>query len=195
MIGGFTGPNDGGPKNFKDMGILIIFVLGLITVCNWLLGCALPHKDVYPPTCITQQVPVTDVTPTGLQVACPDGSVTPLKPPVSAQALACTTKAVPANAAAPNGGSLITCPTSQSLILNGSNGTNGVSPTTVQLCRGTPSYPSTFVEVAFCLNNELYAVYSQNGGFMTLIPPGQYSSNGIGSSCSFTVLSGCRVEN
>jgi hypothetical protein len=64
----------------------------------------------------------------------------------------------------------------------------------IQFCSGTPIYPSTFPEVGFCINNQLWAVYSANGGFLTLIPPGQYSSTGINSSCTFTVGPDCVIS-
>lgn len=63
----------------------------------------------------------------------------------------------------------------------------------VKLCPGDSIYPSTFVEYAFCVNNNLYGTYSANGGFSTLLPPGQYSSNAINSSCNFSVLPNCLV--
>lgn len=83
--------------------------------------------------------------------------------------------------------------------LNGSNGSNGkdgvdATPVTVvKLCPGTTTYPSVFVEVAFCVQHKLYAVYSANGGFETEIVPGYYSSNGIGSRCNFTVAPNCGI--
>jgi len=66
--------------------------------------------------------------------------------------------------------------------------------TVVQLCPGVPSYPGVFVEVAFCINNELYAVYS-SPVFLTLLTPGAYSSTAIGSACNLTVEPGCVVVN
>lgn len=109
---------------------------------------------------------------------------------------------------ASNGGSLIQCSDgSQSLVLNGTNGTNGAAGvagtagtpgtlvTSVQFCPGTPSYPSTFPEVGFCISNVLYAVYSANDGFLTVVEPGTWSSNAIGSSCTFTVSANCKVSN
>lgn len=134
----------------------------------------------------------------------------------------CSVAVVQPNDAAPNGGSLISCAdNTSSLILNGapgsngtngingtngtngSNGTNGINGTNgtngtvvapIQFCPGTGSYPSTFPEVGFCINNNIYAVYSANGGFLTEILPGTWSSNAIGSSCSFTVLPNCQVQ-
>lgn len=94
------------------------------------------------------------------------------------------------------GGALIKCTDgSQALILNGVAGAPGAAVTPVQLCPGTTTYPSTFTEVAFCISNQLYAVYSANDGFLTLIPPGNYTSNGINSRCNLTVLSNCVVTN
>jgi len=62
----------------------------------------------------------------------------------------------------------------------------------VQLCPGSSNY-GVFIEVAICQNNQLWGVYSANGGFLTMLPPGRYSSNGIGSACNFTVLDNCQV--
>jgi hypothetical protein len=77
---------------------------------------------------------------------------------------------------------------------NGTNGTNGTVITPVQFCTGdTGSYPSTFPEVGFCINNNLYAVYSANGGFLTEVLPGTWSSDGINASCTFTVAADCKV--
>ena len=78
---------------------------------------------------------------------------------------------------------------------NGTNGTNGTVLTIVQFCPGTASYPSTFPEVGVCIANSLYAVYSANDGFLSLIPPGGYTSNGIGSSCNFTVGANCTISH
>jgi hypothetical protein len=76
----------------------------------------------------------------------------------------------------------------------GSPGVPGTTVTSVQFCLGvTPDYPSAFPEVGFCISGNLYAVYSTNGGFLTYIPPGVYSSNGVNSSCTFTVGSNCEV--
>lgn len=78
----------------------------------------------------------------------------------------------------------------------GTNGIDGVNPTSVvsvPLCSDTPSYPSVFVEYGICIDNQLYAVYSANGGFLTLLTPGAYTSNAIGSSCNFSVASDCQV--
>lgn len=66
--------------------------------------------------------------------------------------------------------------------------------TIVQFCPGITTYPSTFNEIGFCINNQLWAVYSANNGFLTLVPPGNYSSNAIGSSCNFTVNANCKIS-
>lgn len=139
----------------------------------------------------------------------------------------CSVKVVPANSAAPNGGSLISCGDgSTSLVLNGTNGSNGadghdgatgatgatgaqgiagtngtdgkdgtvVAP--IQFCgKSHGSYPSTFPEVGFCIDDEIYAVYSANGGFLTEVLPGTWSSDGINSSCTFTVKPHCVVND
>lgn len=75
----------------------------------------------------------------------------------------------------------------------GDPGVDASPVTVVQLCPGTTTYPSIFVEVAFCISGNLYGTYSANGGFSTLLPPGAYSSNAIGSSCNFVVHDNCVV--
>lgn len=65
----------------------------------------------------------------------------------------------------------------------------------VKLCPGVTTYPTRFVEVAFCFDGKLYGTYSANGGFSTELPPGNYSSNAIGSSCNFRVLPDCIIQN
>jgi hypothetical protein len=77
---------------------------------------------------------------------------------------------------------------------NGSNGTNATLVTVVQFCENTTVYPSTFSEVGVCLGGQLYAVYSLNDGFLSLIPPGAYSSDGVNSSCTFTVGTNCTIS-
>lgn len=98
-------------------------------------------------------------------------------------------------------GSTITCPdgttTTVSNGTNGLNGLDGTQITVVQFCSPSfvPSYPNTFTEVGLCINNQLFGVYSQNGGFLAKLPPGSYSSNGIGVSCTFTIGNNCSVSN
>lgn len=79
--------------------------------------------------------------------------------------------------------------------INGSPGAPGTQITIVQFCPGTDQYPSQFNEIAFCIQNSLYAVYSANDGFLTYLPPGQYQSNAVGSSCNFIVQPNCVIIN
>jgi len=74
---------------------------------------------------------------------------------------------------------------------NGSDASIGV----LNLCPGTTTYANVFVEVALCINGDLYGVYSSNGGFMTYLPPGQYSSDGIGAACNLTIGPNCTVAH
>lgn len=74
--------------------------------------------------------------------------------------------------------------------VNGTNASIGIVP----LCPGVSSY-GTFVEVGLCINNDLYAVYSTHGGFMTYLAPGNYSSNAVGSACNLTVSANCVVSH
>ncbi len=79
--------------------------------------------------------------------------------------------------------------------LDGAAGVDTTPVTEVQLCPNNPrtAYAATFSEVALCISDKLYGVYSTNGGFMTEIVPGTYSSNGINSSCTFAVGANCTV--
>lgn len=76
----------------------------------------------------------------------------------------------------------------------GPRGADGQPAQVVPLCPGVSSY-GTFVEVGLCINNQLYGVYSANGGFLTYLAPGSYSSNAIGSACSLTVQANCVVTH
>lgn len=77
----------------------------------------------------------------------------------------------------------------------GADGSPAVNVTPIQLCSNfTSSYPNTFPEYAICLSGTLYGVYSANGGFLALLPPGTYTSDGIGASCTFKVDINCAVE-
>lgn len=78
---------------------------------------------------------------------------------------------------------------------NGTNGTDGTLITIVQLCTSPTVYPTTFTEVAFCIDHNLYAVYSENNGFLSIIPPGNYSSVGHNSTCSVTILPNCAISH
>ncbi len=76
----------------------------------------------------------------------------------------------------------------------GPTGADGSTITPVKFCPGEAVYPSIFPEYGLCINNEIYAVYSTHGGFLALIPPGQYNSNAVGSTCNFTVLPNCVIQ-
>lgn len=78
---------------------------------------------------------------------------------------------------------------------DGQDGEDANPVTTVKLCPGESTYPSKFVEIALCIDGRLFAVYSKNGGFLTEIPPGTYSSKGIGSRCNLKVKVNCVVES
>ena len=78
--------------------------------------------------------------------------------------------------------------------LNGLNGADGTQIGVVVFCPGyAPVYPTVFPEVGMCINDKLYAVYSANGGFLAPIPEGRYSSNAIGSACTFNVGPHCTI--
>jgi hypothetical protein len=77
----------------------------------------------------------------------------------------------------------------------GAPGSPGTTISIIQFCSGTTTYPSAFLEIGFCIDNSIYAAYSANDGFLTLVPPGVYSSDGINASCTFTVQPNCVVWN
>jgi hypothetical protein len=78
----------------------------------------------------------------------------------------------------------------------GAAGADGQPARVVTLCPGTTNYSQrVFIETALCINNRLFGVYSQNSGFLTEFPPGNYSSNAIGSACSLTVHANCVVTH
>lgn len=77
----------------------------------------------------------------------------------------------------------------------GLDGADGTQITIVKFCPGVTVYPTKFVEIGWCIEGSVYGTYSQNGGFSTLLPPGAYTSNAIGSSCSFTILANCGISH
>lgn len=77
---------------------------------------------------------------------------------------------------------------------SGAPGVDAPRITIVPLCPGHTSYPGVFIEVALCIEGQLYAVYSKNDGFLTLIPPGGYHSNAVGSACDLNVKPNCEVD-
>ena len=102
-------------------------------------------------------------------------------------------------------GTTISCPDgTTATVTNGTNGLQGAAGvagaagtviTVVQFCPGvTPSYPSTFPEVAFCIGGTLYGILNNNEAYqyLTSLPNGRYGSEGQGAPCSFNI-SGCNV--
>lgn len=78
---------------------------------------------------------------------------------------------------------------------SGTPGSNAMSWTPVQFCKGTTHYPDTFCEVGYCYEGNIYATYSANDGFSSETPSGIYASNGINCSCTFTISANCAVGN
>lgn len=90
-------------------------------------------------------------------------------------------------------GATISCTDGTSAtITDGANGHDGAAGTKItpeQFCTQgfVPTYPSSFPEYGLLIDGVVYGVYSANGGFLAALPPGQYSSNGINASCTFTI--------
>lgn len=93
--------------------------------------------------------------------------------------------------------------------INGTDGQDGaIGPTGPQGPPGVNTTPITviqfcpdvsliqFPEVGYCINNQLYAVYSASGqSWLTLIVPGSYvTTTTTGGNCSFQVLSNCVIQ-
>jgi len=102
----------------------------------------------------------------------------------------CTTQQIAPGTPLALGGAMISCPDGTTSLIS-----NGTIITPIQFCPGSPNYPNSFPEVGFKFGTSIYAVYSANDGFMTLIPPGLYQSNAIGSNCTFTVNPNGTITN
>lgn len=124
---------------------------------------------------------------------------------IGAPGESCSVATLSPGGAAPNGGSLISCPDgSQSVVLNGASGAVGAtgapgssaeSVTAVPVCpnQGSPSY-GNFPEVGFCIQDVLYVLFEDGAGNLSNSPlsNGTYSDASNNQTCSFTV-SGCSV--
>jgi Collagen triple helix repeat (20 copies) len=158
----------------------------------FMIGCKTPDQISTVPCTVTK-------TPTSSVILCPDGSSSTITNGTNGAT-------GPQGIAGPQGAVGSTGP--EGAIGNpGTNGQdgatgpqgipglNGTDVTIVQFCPGSTNYPNQFNEIGFCISGNIYATYSANGGFSTLIPPGVYSSDGVNSSCTFTVEANCMVEN
>lgn len=109
----------------------------------------------------------------------------------------------------PNGGTQVSIDQAITVICNGLVGNTGpqgnqgdpgvdINPNPIKVvtfCPGVTTYPSAFLEVGLVISGRLYGVYSQNGGFLTELPPGNYLSNAVGSACNFTVNPDLSITN
>lgn len=76
-------------------------------------------------------------------------------------------------------------------------GVAGSHVTPIVFCpRFATSYPTTFAEVGFCVDDQLYGVFwDSHNAWWTLIPPGYYASTSTSAPCSFTVSAHCTVSD
>jgi hypothetical protein len=118
----------------------------------------------------------------------------------------CTETTLTPSQATPNGGALLTCGNSSTVITNGSNGLQGIqgvpgqnatSVNVVQFCSAyTTTYPSSFPEQAVCVGNELLAVYwDGTNAWLAEVVPGYYASTSTTAPCDFTVGTDCKISN
>lgn len=150
----------------------------MLMILTLLLGCGEPGEQGLPG-------PVGSPGPQGNQGN--PGATGPIGPP-GPSGVACNVTTISPIPSVPTGGALIRCPDGSMSVL-----TNGSIITPINLCPGDSTYPSKFIEAGFCINDKMYAVYSANNGFLTELPPGNYSSNGINSTCSFRLSENCVV--
>lgn len=127
-----------------------------------------------------QSSSVTVTTACAAQCATGGLVITTLNGSVSTSNVVCNGASGPVGATGPTGN-------------QGPAGTDLNNISMVKFCSETPSYPSSFPEYGLCMNNQLWGVYSDHGGFWALLPPGTYSSNGINSSCTFTIGTNCSI--
>lgn len=77
---------------------------------------------------------------------------------------------------------------------NGQDGAPGTVIVMVKFCPGvTPHYPNSFPEWGIKIGTGIWAVYSANGGFLTQLLPGSYTTTGIGTNCNFTITTDGQV--
>lgn len=192
-------------KNVIRIGLLLL-AIGILSACNGHNGQA-GNVGLNGGDCSVVSVPASSSYPNGgALITCPNSSTFVSNGQQGAVGPSCTVTTLPSDPIVdPNGGSLISCPDgTSSIVQNGSQGDQGVSGTpgtiisTIQFCPGfTPTYNGSsqvFPEYGVCIAGQLYGVYSANSGFWALLPPGNYSSNGINASCDFTIGADCTVN-
>jgi hypothetical protein len=181
FLGGYMKPVQKLNENENFM-IGVFFILVVMSVFL-LTGCGKPGSQGATGSVGTpgQAATITESPATALE--CPTGGID----------LTVTQNATTAVYSVCNGiaGQSIVGPTGP----QGAPGTDLTPINVVQFCPGTTNYANEFNEVGYCIAGNLYAVYSANDGFMSEIPPGNYTSDGIGSSCNFTVLANCGIQN
>lgn len=103
----------------------------------------------------------------------------------------CTVSAVVANIQAPNGGAMVICGSSSTLILNGSDGAAGAAATSPDILRPCPNLAGSYAEVLMRYGSVVVASFSSNMAgdntrFTVLVPNTSYTTTD-GRSCSFSI--------
>lgn len=145
--------------------------------------------------------------PTNATITCDDGSTATvsngqngLTGATGANGSSCSVMA-----ALDGSGALISCQDGSNVFVKngekgdtGATGAAGMNATSVEFVKfcnsANPSYGS-FPEYGMRVGTKIYAVYSANNGFLTLLSPGTYVTTSTGLNCNFTVNNDGTVSN
>lgn len=78
----------------------------------------------------------------------------------------------------------------------GAPGQDASSVTPVPLCTGQTTYPTAFAEYGLCIGGSLFGVYwDRTNAWLTILPPGNYTSTSTSVPCTLTVSPNCVVTH
>lgn len=68
--------------------------------------------------------------------------------------------------------------------------------TAVPLCTGQTVYPTSFAEYGLCIGNNLFGIYwDGTNAWLTMLPPGNYTSTSTSVPCTLTIGASCSVTH